>query len=170
MSPSASPRSLRKCPNNKTLQTEQHSIWPRAKRRVGLERPQFFGFQPSKKFSGSLPPDVGLRSARVVGDCENALRRRCLQESVLTVKLRERVLSNRQYAAPHTTCTTRLHDERRQVLATLLRNYREKSSRTGTTLRLRTRLRNCCGSTRNYKEKGRLEGFPRSAHGCGGQI
>ena len=86
---------------------------------IGRERPRFFGFQPPKKISGSLPPDVGLWSARVVGDGENALRHCYLQESVLTVKLRERVLSNRQYAAPHTTCTTRLHDERRRVLATL---------------------------------------------------
>jgi len=86
---------------------------------IGRERPRFFGFQPPRNFSGSLPPDVGLWSARVVGDGENALRRRCLQESVLTVKLRETVLSNRQYAAPHTTCPTRSHDERRRVLATL---------------------------------------------------
>lgn len=93
---------------------------PRAQNlKSGGSDPQFSAFSRPTNFSGSLPPDVGLQSARVVGDGGNALRRRCLQESVLTVKLRERVLSNRQYAAPHTTCTTRLHDERRRVLATL---------------------------------------------------
>ena len=35
------------------------------------------------------------------------------------VSPRERVLSNKQCAAPHTTCPTRLHYERRRVLVTL---------------------------------------------------
>src|SRR5215472_5607389 len=42
---------------------------PRAKpsNRAG-GRPRIFGFQPPKKFSGSLPPDVGLRCARFLAN------------------------------------------------------------------------------------------------------
>ena len=35
---------------------------------VGRKRPWFFGFQPPKKFSGSLPPDVGLWCARFLAN------------------------------------------------------------------------------------------------------
>ncbi len=35
---------------------------------IGRERPRFFGFQPPKKFSGSLPPDVGLCCARFLAN------------------------------------------------------------------------------------------------------
>jgi hypothetical protein len=32
------------------------TLW--AKHQIGRERPHFFGFQPPKKFVGSLPPDT----------------------------------------------------------------------------------------------------------------
>src|SRR5215467_6421781 len=42
---------------------------PRAQNpQIGRERPRIFGFQPPKKFSGSLPPDVGLRRARFLAN------------------------------------------------------------------------------------------------------
>ena len=46
---------------------------PRAQNpQIGRERPRFFGFQPPRNFSGSLPPVVGLWCARFFGKCETA--------------------------------------------------------------------------------------------------
>ena len=107
---------------------------------IGRERPRFFGFQPPKKFSGSLPPDVGLRRARFLANARQprslptgfqfwvkwASRYTCTLATphhaagvTACVRPRKRVLSNKPYAAPHTTCPTRLHYERRRVLVTL---------------------------------------------------
>jgi hypothetical protein len=38
---------------------------PRKKHKIGRERPRFFGFQPPKKFEGSLPPARHARSCRM---------------------------------------------------------------------------------------------------------
>jgi hypothetical protein len=167
---------------------------PRAQNpEIGRERPRFFGFRPPKKFSGSLPPDVGLWCARFLANArqprslptecqvwvkwaspsnftpcnftdhftpdraqasrnqsDKQFRRREWNEAATvheagatprldapcvsvqpgslppqsrgvtaSVRSRERALSNRPYAAPHTTCPTRLHDEGRRVLASL---------------------------------------------------
>src|SRR5215472_10194184 len=105
---------------------------PRAQNpQIGRERPGIFGFQPPKKSSGSLPPDVGLRGARFFGKCETASlladRISVLGEVGFTqnftlatsphpagvtacVRPRERALSNKPCAAPHTPCPTRSHN------------------------------------------------------------
>jgi hypothetical protein len=71
---------------------------PRAKPQNRAGATQDFRLSAAQKFSGSLPPDV-LWCA-LLGK-------------------REKVLSNKSYAAPRTTCPTRLHDERRRVLVAL---------------------------------------------------
>src|ERR1700719_1986411 len=45
---------------------KQKSPWK--KHQIGRERPHFFGFQPPKKFVGSLPPSQELRG-RVLRGC-----------------------------------------------------------------------------------------------------
>jgi hypothetical protein len=45
---------------------------PRKKLQIGRERPYFFGFQPPKKFSGSLPPVAALWCAGVFAKREAA--------------------------------------------------------------------------------------------------
>src|SRR6267143_723423 len=42
-------------------QRKQESPWK--KHRIGRERPHFFGFQPPKKFMGSLPPSGTIHRA-----------------------------------------------------------------------------------------------------------
>src|SRR6266478_5081754 len=49
----------------KDLQAPSLRKSPRKKGQIGRERPHFFGFQPPKKFLGSLPPTRSLeRKAR----------------------------------------------------------------------------------------------------------
>src|SRR5712691_9301802 len=69
------------------------------KLKTGGSAPTFWQSIRPKVLSGSLPPQVtGNRTA-------------CFG--------RERVLSDGLYAAPHAACPTRLHTERRRLLATL---------------------------------------------------
>jgi len=105
-------------PLSATLLTDSHD-WmcetPRAQDpQIGRERPQIFGFQPPKKFLGSLPARCWFVVCAFFCKCDTPH----LAGVTACVRQRERALSNRPYAAPHTACPTRLHDERRRVLVT----------------------------------------------------
>src|SRR6266481_5973919 len=57
---------------------KQESPWKKGQ--IGRERPHFFGFQPPKKFLGSLPPSQALRVDELRGDCAGTrpCQTRCL--------------------------------------------------------------------------------------------